>query len=83
MATLMDALLLEVKAAKSYDSPVELLDMVTGKSEPWMPIEFKELSTEQKPWPDGWARPWMARTLAEALDDAGMLDDEMVGVVML
>lgn len=83
MATLMTALLFEVKAATSYRvGPIELLDLVTCNPERWMPIVFDELKNEHKDWPDGWARPWMTKTLVETLDDAGMLDDEVVGVML-
>lgn len=76
MATLIDALIVEAKAASTYgDAPIELLDLDTYTTNLWMPIEFDKRNEEQRPWPEGWVRPWMQKTLVEVFDEAGLLDD--------
>jgi hypothetical protein len=61
MATLLDALIYEVKLFDRHQSQVDLVDMRYGAVETWMLVEFAERDKAQRDWPQGWPKPWEAK----------------------
>ena len=68
MATLFDALILEMRAGITHTGEIALLNLENGQPETWMPVPFAERNKEQEGWPDGWQRPWMSKPLIEVFD---------------
>jgi len=61
IATLLTALIFEIKASSSYSRPFSLIDLRDGRVDTWMALNFKERNTEQRDWPDQWMKPWKCR----------------------
>lgn len=73
VATLIDALILEKESAVHYSKKdhIALLNLITGEAEPWIAVGFDKRNEEQKEWPEGWQRPWVAnKPLVEVFGEA-------------